>query len=82
MLQYGAHQKAANKKRRKKKFTIDCYYWLISRFIVTFTTAMTIVEEVSFAMPWNKPQQSLSSPEILPMLTAGKLSVKVRDKKT
>ena len=31
-----------------EKFTIDCYYRLLSGFFVTFT----IAEKVSFAMPW------------------------------
>ena len=41
-----------------KKLTIDCYYRLLSGFLVTFTTAITITEKVSFAMPWQAHNQS------------------------
>jgi hypothetical protein len=54
MLQERAKQKAEIKKRREQKlFTIDCYYRLLSGFLVAFTTTITIVEKVSFAIPWH-----------------------------
>ena len=42
--------KRANQKPVIKKG--DCFYRLLSGFLVTFTTAITITETVSFAMPW------------------------------
>ena len=49
-------QKAASKKGRKKKLTINCCYLLLSGFLVTFTN----IGKVSFAMPcrWGPKPQS------------------------
>ena len=47
-----AKLKAAVKTEVGKKFTIDCYYRLLSGFLVTFTTTITIAEKVCFANPW------------------------------
>ena len=44
--------KGVPKAASKKTLTIDCYYRLLSGSLVTFTTTITIVEKVSFAMPW------------------------------
>ena len=46
-----AKLKAAVKTEAGKKFSIDCYYQLLSRFLVTFTTTIAIAEKVCFAMP-------------------------------
>ena len=47
-MQYRASKKLPVKKEKKKKVN----YRLLSGFLVTFTTAFTIVGKVSFDMPW------------------------------
>ena len=45
------YRKCFTKRRDTNEFTIDCYYQLLSGFLITFNTIITISEKVSFAMP-------------------------------